>query len=72
MVAAIASFGVLLAGNQAQATPPADTTPAAQVSSTTPGSQSTSEHSSKGQAPAYSPSTEGASGKATHAQSQGS
>jgi hypothetical protein len=72
MVAAIASFGGLLAGNQAQASPPADTTPAAQESSTTSGSQSPSEDSSKGQAPAYSPATHGASGKASHAQSQGS
>ena len=72
MVAAIASFGGLLAGNQAQANPPADTTPAAQTSSPTPGSQSPSEDSSKGQAPAYSPATDGASGKASHAQSQGS
>ena len=73
MVAAIASFGGLLAGNQAQANPPADTTsPAAQVSSPTPGSQSPSEDSSKGQAPAYSSATQGAQGKASHAQSQGS
>jgi hypothetical protein len=72
MVAAIASFGGLLAGNQAQASPPADTTPAAQASSVTPGSQPPSGHSSKGQAPAYSPATHGASGKASHAQSQGS
>ena len=72
MVAAIASFGGLLAGNQAQANPPADTTPAAQTSSPTPGSQSPSEDSSKGQASAYSPATHGASGKASHAQSQGS
>ena len=72
MVAAIASFGGLLAGNQAQASPPADTTPAAQVSSATPGSQSSSGHSSKGQSPAYSSATPGASGKASHAQSQGS
>lgn len=71
MVAAIASFGGLLAGNQAQANPPADTTPAAQVSSPTPGSQPTSD-SSKGQAPAYSPATPGASGKASHTQSKGS
>ena len=73
MVAAIASFGGLFAGNQAQANPPADTTtPAAQASSPTPGSQPPSEDSSKGQAPAYSPATDGASGKASHAQSQGS
>jgi hypothetical protein len=72
MVAAIASFGGLLAGSQAQASPPADTTPAAQESSTTPGSQSPAEDSSKGQAPAYAPATDGASGKASHAQSQGS
>jgi hypothetical protein len=72
MVAAIASFGGLLAGNQAQASPPADTTSAAQVWSQTPGSQPYSEHSSKGQAPAYSSATPGASGKASHAQSQGS
>ena len=72
MVAAIASFGGLLAGTQAHANPPADTTPAAQVSSPTPGSQSPSEDSSKGQAPAYSSATQGAPGKPSHAQSQGS
>ena len=73
MVAAIASFGGLLASNQAQATTHENTTPAAQVSSATPGSQSSSGHSSKGQAPAYSPATPGASGKASsHAQSRGS
>jgi hypothetical protein len=72
MVAAIASFGGLLAGNQAQANTHADTTPAAQVSSQTPGSQPPSGQSSKGQEPAYSPATHGASGKASHAQSKGS
>ena len=72
MVAAIASFGGLLASNQAQATTHDNTTPAAQVSSATPGSQSSSGHSSKGQSPAYSSATPGASGKASHAQSQGS
>jgi hypothetical protein len=72
MVAAIAGFGGLFAGDRAQASPPADTTSAAQVSSATPGSQPPSGHSSKGQAPAYSPATHGASGKASHAQSKGS
>ena len=72
MVAAIASFGGLLAGPQAQASSPPATTPAAQVASATPGSQPPSDHSSKGQAPAYSPATHGGSGKASHAQSKGS
>ena len=72
MVAALASFGGLLAGHQAQASSHADTTPAAQVSSATPDSQPPAGHSSKGQAPAYSPATPGASGKASHAQSKGS
>lgn len=73
MVAAIASFGGLLAGTHAQAGSPPATTPAAQVASATPGSQPPSGHSSKEQAPAYSPATHGASGKASsHAQSRGS
>jgi hypothetical protein len=72
MVAAIAGFGGLFAADRAQASPPADTTPAAQVSSTTPGSQPPSGHSSEGQASAYSPATHGDSGKASHAQSKGS
>ena len=84
MVAAIASLGGLLAGNQAQANPPADTTtPAAQESSPTPGSQQPSEvqpsevqpsevQPPEVQTPAYSPATDSASGNTSHAQSQGS
>jgi hypothetical protein len=72
MVAAIASFGGLLTDNQAQASQPADNTATvAQVSSATPGTPP-GHSSSKGQAPAYSPATHGTSGKASHAQSQGS
>ena len=70
MVAAITSFGGLLAGHQAKAEQAASTTPAAQVSSTTPGSSSG--QSSNQQAPAYSSATQGSPAKASHSTSQGS
>jgi len=75
MIAAITSFGGLLAGNQAHATQAADATPPAQVSSATPGSsseQSPKEQASAEQAPAYSPATQDAPVHTPHAQSQGS
>ena len=72
MVAAITSFGGLLAANQAQADQSTDAAPTAQASSPTPGSPS-SEQPPKDEAPAYSPAPqEDAPAKAPHAQSQGS
>jgi cytoskeletal protein RodZ len=47
MVATIASFGGLLAGYQAQAEQPANETPPAQSSSTTPGSSSSGQSSNE-------------------------
>jgi hypothetical protein len=74
MVAAITSFGGLLAGHQAQAEQSAaDTAPAAQVSSPDPGSSSSGQPSKDDEAPAYSPAPQdNAPAKASHAQSQGS
>ena len=74
MVAAITSFGGLLAGHQAQADESTNTAPPAQVSSPDPGASSSEQQPSKDdEAPAYSPGPQdNAPAKASHAQSQGS